>query len=779
MLGIDILQDDEHGPADILLSKGKIVLRGQEIPCIQIGKKSCVRKVAAANLVIVPPQSETLIDVYVERSEADELNANSNFIIEPTEHFKETYPLQMASVLVDINGSVASKVRVLNPFTTAVTIYQESVIAQAERIDQFKATLVEEESPRQKSDNTSIRRTDTSRSREDLIKMPITKLQKTNNTVSDHLKDLFERSTSSRTESEKGELADLLTEFQGSFSKDEWDIGLTHLAEHSINTGNAEPIKQSPRRVPMAYAKEEKKAIEDLLEKGVIRKSTSPWASPIVLVRKKNGTVRPCVDYRRVNSLVKPDGFPLPHIQDCLDAVAGATLFSTFDLTSEYFQIPLKESNIPKSAFVCKFGQFEMMRMPFGLNNSASTFQRTMELVLQGLQWETCLIYIDDIIVFSTDFDEHMSRVRQVFSRLQAAGLKLRPEKCETLQEEVTFLGHVSATGVKPNPVNIAKVIEWPVPKTAKQVKQFVALGSYYRRFVPNFAKIVRPMVELTRKGQEFAWTETCQNSFERLKKLLVGADVMGYPLEGGGSFILDVDASDCGIGGVLQQIQDGRERVIAYASRALNKAERNYCISEKELLAIRYFIEYFRQYLLGRRFIVRSDHQALIWLYSLKEPRGKIARWIEILSHYDFAIEYRPGKKQGHCDALSRCENPKDCDCPYEDMSEPLKCGPCKNCMKRAQDMHHSSLCEDIAAATDKPEALRAVEEPRPGPSAIQGTVGTCQPQLSWAGGRTLKELARLQAADPDIGPIYQAKVQGTKPNTSSMLPQSPATRH
>ena len=248
LLGIDILQDDEHGPADILSSKGKIVFRGQEIPCIRIRKKSCVRKVAAAKLVIVPPHSETLIDVYVERSEADELNANSNFIIEPTEHFKfkETYPLQMASVLVDINGSVASKVRVLNPFPTAITIYQESVIAKAERIDQFKTTLVEEESPRQKSDNTSIRRIDTSRSREDLIKTPITKLQKTNNTFPDHLIDLFERSTSGRTENEKGELADLLTEFQGSFLKDECDIGLTHLAEHSINTGNAEPIKQPP-----------------------------------------------------------------------------------------------------------------------------------------------------------------------------------------------------------------------------------------------------------------------------------------------------------------------------------------------------------------------------------------------------------------------------------------------------------------------------------------------------------------------------------------------------
>ena len=223
------------------------------------------------------------------------------------------------------------------------------------------------------------------------------------------------------------------------------------------------------------------------------------------------------------------------------------------------------------------------------------------------------------------------------------------------LQTEIVFLGHmVSAAGIKPSPTNISKIIDWPRPKTPRQVKQLVAMCSYYRRYVSDYANIVRPMVELTKKGKRFVLSEACQHSFESIKKALVSADVIGYPLNEAGEFMLDVHAIDIGIGGILHQVQDGRESVIAYASRALDKAEKNYCITEKELLAVRYFIEYFRQYLLGRRFLVRSDHQALVWIFSLKEPRGKLARWLEILSLYDFSIKYRPGREQGHCDALS-----------------------------------------------------------------------------------------------------------------------------
>jgi hypothetical protein len=272
---------------------------------------------------------------------------------------------------------------------------------------------------------------------------------------------------------------------------------------------------------------------------------------------------------------------------------------------------------------------------------------------------------------------------------MQAAGLKLKPDKCHLLQKEVVFLGHVvSKEGVKPDPTNAAKIVGWPRPQTAKQVKQFVATGSYYRRFIKDFAKIVRPLVELTKKDMPFIWGEHCEIAFQAVKQTLTGPEIMGFPINEGGEFRLDVDASGVGIGAVLQQVQDRRERVIAYASRALSKAERNYRITEKELLAVVYFVQYFRQYLLGRKFVIRTDHQALVWLFSLKEPSGKIARWIEILAPYDMVIQYRPGVKQGHCDALSRCELPRDCSCADVDTFEPLKCGPCKKCKKRAEEM-------------------------------------------------------------------------------------------
>ena len=803
LLGIDVLQNGSGGPADLLLSKGVLQVKGQEVPIIQVGLKSKVRKVTAADHAVIPARAEAVVNVYVDRYEYDEFSTETDWLIEPTEHFTETYPLRMAATLVDINQGCTCKVRILNPFSTDVSIKQDAIVGKAEPIAGKPQVIFTKESEEEENNFHMARSIK-------LLQKGVEQFQDVEpasaravNTdmkppVPQHLRDLFDRSTKDLNESQKVKVADLLTNYQDTFSRNEWDIGLTNLAEHEIKTGDAAPVKQPPRRVPLAYADKEKAAIKDMKAKGVIRESVSPWASPICLVSKKDGGVRLCVDYRKVNSLVKPDGFPLPRVQDCLDAVAESKWFSTFDLTSGYYQIPLKSQDIPKSAFVCKYGHYEMTRMPFGLNNAAGTFQRTMELALQGLQWVICLIYIDDIVVFGRTFEEHISRVEEVLKRIQAAGLKLKADKSNMFQDSVLFLGHiVSGEGVKPNPTNIAKVVDWPRPKSAKQVRQFVALGSYYRRFVKDFATMVRPMVELTKKGRKFIWNEACERSFEMVKKALISSDVMGYPINEGGEFILDVDASDVGLGGILHQQQEGRERVIAYASKVLNRAERNYCITEKELLAVRFFIEYFRQYLLGRKFRVRTDHQALIWLFKLKEPRGKIARWIEILSHYDFSVEYRPGHKQGHCDALSRCENPRECDCPQQDTSEPLKCCPCKKCVKRAQDMLHEEFLKETnltvtseksteteQKVTDSGEVARGVVQDQAvaGPSQeVEETAARRDDLLpsTMIGIATVSEIKKLQSADPDIGPILQAKVSGLRPSSNEMMTKSPACRH
>ena len=258
----------------------------------------------------------------------------------------------------------------------------------------------------------------------------------------DHLKGLYESACTERTDAEKDRIAQTLTDFQDTFSKNEFVLGLTNLTEHTIDVGQHPPIKQAPRRVPVAFASEEENIIKQLEDQGVIRKSTSPWASPICLVRKRSGKIRPCVDYRRLNEVTVKDAFPLPRINDCLDAIAGAKFLSTFDMTSGFHQIPIKESDIPKTAFCTKYGLYEYLTMPMGMTNSPACFQRLMEIALRGLQWHNCLIYLDDVLVFGSNFEQHMQRVEQVLSRIKAAGLKLKPEKCQLLQTQVNFLGH-------------------------------------------------------------------------------------------------------------------------------------------------------------------------------------------------------------------------------------------------------------------------------------------------------------------------------------------------
>lgn len=317
-----------------------------------------------------------------------------------------------------------------------------------------------------------------------------------------YLMELYHDATKDRSEEEKTIVSALLRKYSTAFSEHDQDLGFTTLVHHAIDTGDARPIKQPPRRVPFALAGEEQKVIREMENQGVIQRSCSPWASPLVLVRKKSGKIRPCVDYRRLNSVTRKDAYPLSRIQECLDTVSGASLFSTFDLTSGYHQVPMRNEDIPKTAFATKHGLYEFKSMPFGLCNSPATFQRLMELVLHGLQWQTCLIYLDDVIVYSSTFDEHIRRIEGVLERVNKAGLKLKPEKCQLLKPDVTFLGHiVSGGGIRPNPDNVQKLVHWPTPKNITEVRQVLGMGSYYRRFIRNFSTIVSPLTNLLKKG--------------------------------------------------------------------------------------------------------------------------------------------------------------------------------------------------------------------------------------------------------------------------------------
>lgn len=352
------------------------------------------------------------------------------------------------------------------------------------------------------------------------------------------------------------------------------------------------------------------------------------------------------------------DAYPLPRIDESLDALGGSRWFSTLDMMSGYWQIEVDESDKQKTAFTSHKGLFEFNVMPFGLCNAAGTFERLMQTVCAGLRWDICLIYLDDIIVFSSTFEQHLERLESVFNRLQNAGLRLRSKKCSLFKHRVSYLGHViTENGVETDPQKVKCIRSWPTPTNVSDLRSFLGLCSYYRRFVKGFAAIANPLHGLTQKDKKFDWNADCETAFQDLKRLLVTSPVLALP-DFSKQFVLDTDASGSGIGAVLSQIKDGAEQVISYGSRSLTKAERRYSITRKELLAVVHFIKTYRPYLYGRRFVLRTDHSALKWMMSFKEPEGQLARWLDTLSEYDFEIRHRAGRIHGNADALSRIDH-------------------------------------------------------------------------------------------------------------------------
>ena len=428
--------------------------------------------------------------------------------------------------------------------------------------------------------------------------------------VPDHLVELIERSSTHLSAVEIEQFTALLKRFENVFAKSSDDLGQTDRVRHKIDTNNARPIRQSPRRQPFGKRDIEKQELDKMLSRGIVEPSTSAWASPIVLITKKDGSTRFCVDYRKLNDVTVKDGYPIPRVIDCLDSLSGNKWFNCMDLNSGFWQIALDPSDKEKTGFCTSYGLYQFTVMPFGLANAPSTFERLMEDVLRGLHWNESLVYMDDIITPGVSVDQCLKRLENVFKRLRDNGLKLKPSKCIFFQKSVTFLGHVvSETGVHTDPIKITAVKEWPTPQSVKQVRSFLGLASYYRKFVKGFADIARPLNRLCEKYSKFKWTDECQIAFDKLKNALVTLPVLVYP-KLGSRFVLDTDASDQAVGAVLSQEHDGKEHVVAYMSKSLNKHEQKYCITRKELLAVVSALKHFHTYLYDQEILLRTDNE-------------------------------------------------------------------------------------------------------------------------------------------------------------------------
>lgn len=432
-------------------------------------------------------------------------------------------------------------------------------------------------------------------------------------------------------------------------------LGCTHIVEHEIRT-NSPPIKQRHYPLSPVLQKQVNQELEQMLKDGIVEPSNSPWASPIVLVKKSDGTYRFCVNFKRLNEVSLPDAYPIPFVSTTLDKLRDARYLTTLDIKSAYWQIPLAESSKKYTAFVVpNRGLFQFKRMAFGLHSAAATWQRFIDRVVGVDLEQYCFVYLDDICICTPNFEKHIEVLTLVIQRIKKAGLTLNKEKCHFCKPELKYLGYlVGASGLMVDPEKVEAIVRIPTPRNVTEVRRIVGIAAWYRRFVPNFSTIVSPLTSLLRKNAHFIWDKSCDDAFESIKNCLISAPILACP-NFEIPFTIQTDASDYGIAGVLTQVHEGNEKVICYVSRSLTKSERRFSTTEKECLAVLFAIEKLRPYVEGSHFTVVTDHYSLKWLYSIKDPVGRIARWTVRLQQYDFEIVHRSGRENVVADALSR----------------------------------------------------------------------------------------------------------------------------
>ena len=457
---------------------------------------------------------------------------------------------------------------------------------------------------------------------------------------------------------EKMKLLRLLQKYHQTFAKNEYDLGKCTLEPHHIDTGSAKPISCAPHKMSIHARQDLKKELDAMLRIGVIAECSGPWAAPIIMVRKKDGSWRLCIDYRKLNQVARTTAFPLPRISDILSVLHEKTYFSSLDLVKGFWQIPLDEESQEKTGFVTFFGQFKFTRLPFGLATAPGAFQQRVAKALGPLNWTEAMVYIDDILVFSNDFETHLQSLEQVFLRLNKVNMKAKLKKCEWARSELLYLGHIiNRQGIKVDPDKVQAVQSFPLPRCILDVETFLGKVNYYSKFIPKFSAISKPLYDFKkRRFNRDTWqlTDSEIQAFEDLKTSLCTAPVLRHPIHDK-PFILSTDASGYAMGAVLSQLFEDGEHPIAYASKMLNSAESRYSVIEKESSAVCWAIFHFEEYLDGVPFLVYSDHKPLENFPYKIFKNHKIETYIQQLGHFRFIVRYRQGKDNANADTLSR----------------------------------------------------------------------------------------------------------------------------
>ena len=605
-----------------------------------------------------------------------------------------------------------------------------------------------------------------------------------------HVQPVIDKLPSSLTTEQRERAIALIRRNADIFSRSEFDVGCTDLITARIITDGHGPIAEPLRR----HARVHLDVIDDTVERmkaaGIVEDACSPWAANLVVVAKRDDqgnptTPRVTIDFRGLNAITYRDRYPIPHLKDCLQSLDKARFLSIIDLSNSFYQVPIAEEDRDKAAFVTRRGQFRLTRLAQGCTNSPSVFCRLMGLVLKGLT--CCLAYIDDTICHSPSFEAHIADLEAVFDRFRQANLKLKATKCKLFQERCRFVGHiVSAHGIEVDPEKVACIVHWPFPRNISELRGFLGLCSYYRSFCKGFASIAEPLTQCLRKGVALYPTSERVAAFDKLKQMLTTAPVLAMPRDDEECmYVVDSDASSYAASAVLQQWQDGRLRVLEYASRTFNKAERGYCATRREMAALIFGLKQFRSYLLGRHFQIRVDNQALTHYQRSKDASGQCARHLDFLADFDFEIAHRNGSNHTNVDSVTRLR-------PCEvDGGE-----PCAQCSKRVNGKHRVRSVQTRAQRKKTEnrggDSGEAISESGVMTDSVEAGSNRCRRRrrmtplqsiapTAWQAremGWTSDNLRNMQLRDNDIGPAIKWVECNERPPWPDVQGQSPMLR-